>query len=139
MNKNQYNEMQHAIKNGTPFYTEANNSDWNDLVEKGFALKRNGWEGDMAYYVVTEEGKRAMELTPYQVGKLKHAFGLDYSRTPYRNYYYCNKENAEWEDLIVKGFAEKRSEENAVVYYGTLKGLRRVFRRNVSFQYYEAI
>ncbi|WYU49987.1 hypothetical protein MHH67_11350 [Bacillus sp. FSL K6-0047] len=80
-----------------------------------------------------------MELTEYQKGKLLHAFGLDYSRKPYRNYYYCNKENDEWEDMVAKGYATRRNDDSAFVYFGTLKGLRVVFRKNVTKKYFDSI
>lgn len=59
MNKNQIGDVEHALKNGNRFYTEANDKGWNDLVSKGYATKHPGWEDDMAYYKVTAEGKKA--------------------------------------------------------------------------------
>jgi hypothetical protein len=80
------------------------------------------------------------ELTDYQLGKLKHAFGLDYSRKPYRNYYHCNTDNHEWDDMCTKGYATKRIySDTEVVYFGTLKGLKQVFRNNVTQKYFNAI
>jgi hypothetical protein len=139
MNKGQFQEMEHAINNGNRFYTESDDKNWNELVEKGFAIKRPGWEDDMAYFRVTDEGKQALNLTDHQLGKLRHSFGLDYSRKPYRNYYHCNQENEEWEDMVNKGYAIKRIEGKDIIYHGTHKALRLVFRRNISAQYFEAI
>lgn len=140
MNKIQVIEMEHALNNGNRFYIESNNGNWNELVEKGLATKHLGWESDMAYFRVTNEGKEALKLTDYQIGKLKHCFGLDYSKKPYRNYYQTNGENEEWEDMCSKGYAEKRSYDNGTInYFGTLKALRTVFRRNASQKYFEAI
>lgn len=128
MNKTQFGDMEHALNNGNRFYTEANDQNWNTLVEKGLATKHAGWESDMAYFRVTSEGKEALKLTDSQLGKLKHSFGLDYSKKPYRNYYQCNKDNDEWEDMCIKGYASKRIyKEDEIVYFGTLKGLREVF------------
>lgn len=140
MNKNQIADMEHALKNGNRFYTEANNKDWNELVRTGLASKHPGWESGMAYFRVTDQGKEALNLSDYQIGKLKHCFGLDYSRKPYRNYYHCNQLNDEWEDMCIKGYANKRvNGEKDIVYFGTIKGLRKVFRRNISYKYFEAI
>lgn len=140
MNRTQFGDMEHALNSGNRFYTEANEKNWVELVEKGYAVKTPGWTADMAYFRVTEAGKEALKLTDYQLGKLRHAFGLDYSRKPYRNYYHCKGENEEWEDLVVKGYATKRYEENDnVIYFGSLKGLREVYRRNISHEYFEAI
>jgi hypothetical protein len=80
------------------------------------------------------------ELTDYQIGKLIHTFGLDYSKKPYRNYYQCPCDNDEWEDMIRKGFATKRIySPSEVVYFGTLKGLRKVFRKNATENYFKKI
>lgn len=80
------------------------------------------------------------DLTDYQIGKLKHAFGLDYSNKPYRNYYHCPRDNEEWEDMVSKGYASKRIYKSGeVVYFGTLKGLRKVFRKNVTQEYFDKI
>ena len=140
LNKTQVGNMEHALWNGNRFYSESNNKDWNELVEKGFATKHPGWEEGMAYYRVSQEGKKALELSDFQLGKLRHCFGLDYSNKPYRNYYHCNKLNEEWEDMISKGYATKRIvSENEIHYFGTWKSLQTVYRRNISYKYFEAI
>lgn len=79
-------------------------------------------------------------LTAYQIGKLKHCFGLDYARRPYRNYYYCNKPNNEWNDLCKKGYgALYINDAGGYIYSGTLKALKLVYRKNVTKKYFEAI
>lgn len=78
-------------------------------------------------------------MTNYQIGKLIHCFGLDYNRTPWRNYYTCAEENQEWEDLLEKGYATKHATEKGIVYMGTHKGLQSVFRKNVSVKYFDSI
>lgn len=63
VNKKQIADMKHALglKNDSKepkrnsFYTESDNENWNDLVEKGFATKHGGWEDDMNYFKVTGE------------------------------------------------------------------------------------
>ncbi|MCJ8221413.1 hypothetical protein CHCC20441_2438 [Bacillus licheniformis] len=80
------------------------------------------------------------DLTGYQIGKLQHAFGLDYSKKPYRNYYYCSERNNEWDDMCRKGYAYLNIQrEKEFVYVGTLEGLRTVFRKNVTRKYFESI
>jgi hypothetical protein len=61
MNKTQIGDMEHALRNQNRFYAEANSKNWNDLVEKGYAIKRAGWEASMAYFQVTSEGKKALQ------------------------------------------------------------------------------
>lgn len=60
MNKNQVGDVEHALKNGNRFYTDANDKDWNDLVNKGYAIKTPGWDDRSAYFRVTSEGKAAL-------------------------------------------------------------------------------
>lgn len=61
MNKNQIEDVGHALRNGNRFYTDADDKDWNNLVEKGYATKHGGWEESMAYYKVTADGKNALK------------------------------------------------------------------------------
>lgn len=65
MNENQIGDVEHALRNGNRFYTNVNDKDWNDLVEKGYATKRGGWEESMAYYGVTAEGKNALKIAKH--------------------------------------------------------------------------
>lgn len=60
--KEQRAEMQHALGLNykkrpyrNRFYCSANNTTWNDLVEKGFAIKGKGWDEESAYYYLTFE------------------------------------------------------------------------------------
>lgn len=63
MDKKHIGDVEHALKNGNRFYTESNDKNWNELVEQGFAIKRAGWEEDMAYFQVTTEGRQALNET----------------------------------------------------------------------------
>ncbi len=60
MNKTQIGDMEHAIRNQNRFYGDANDKNWNDLVGKGYATKRAGWDDRSAYYSPTSEGKAAL-------------------------------------------------------------------------------
>ncbi|OAB26236.1 hypothetical protein PMSD_25990 [Paenibacillus macquariensis subsp. defensor] len=62
--ESQLEQMRHALglnysneQTRNYFYTDANDPEWNDLVTKGYAIKRNGWDDESAYYYVSEEGK----------------------------------------------------------------------------------
>lgn len=138
MNQQHVLDMEHAIKNGA-FYTDANNQRWTELVEKGYATKHPGWDVKSAYFKVTAEGRLALELTDYQEGKLIHCFGLDYANKPWRNHYFSSQSNDEWEDMIIKGYAIGMKVKDGIMYEGTLKALRKVYRRNISMNYFERI
>ncbi|MOA68743.1 hypothetical protein D3C78_1965220 [compost metagenome] len=45
------------------FYTDADDKNWNDLVEKGYARKRQGWDKESAYFFVTYEGKKQLGVS----------------------------------------------------------------------------
>jgi hypothetical protein len=81
------------------------------------------------------------DLTPTQIGKMRHALGLDYSRKPYRNYYYCSAPNDEWEDLVQKGFATKQEgmREGSVYYFVTYPALKLLYRKNVTEKYFNEL
>lgn len=63
MNKYQMDEMEHAIRNQNRFYGDADDTNWNDLVAKGYAEKRPGWNEKSAYYIPTSQGKAALKLS----------------------------------------------------------------------------
>ncbi|MCM3257121.1 hypothetical protein M3664_04900 [Paenibacillus lautus] len=63
----QRKQMEHALGlNKDPkqdrnyFYASSGNADWDDLVDKGYAVKRPGWDDESAYYHVTDEGKKLL-------------------------------------------------------------------------------
>lgn len=63
----QREEMRHALgldRSPEPtrnnYYSDADDKEWNDLVEKGYAIKRPGWDDESAYFHVTDEGKKLL-------------------------------------------------------------------------------
>lgn len=61
MNKNQINMMEHAIRNQGRYYTDENCKDWNELVLRGYATKRGGWNSKSAYFLPTSKGKAQLK------------------------------------------------------------------------------
>lgn len=60
----QREEMEHALGlnyDSKPtrnyFYTDVDDKGWNDLVTKGLAVKRPGWDDERVYFLLTESGK----------------------------------------------------------------------------------
>lgn len=49
----------------------------------------------------------AYSFTDEQVDKARHALGLSRQKIAYRNYYVCD-DDADWNDLVARGFATKR-------------------------------
>lgn len=59
---NQLRMMKHALGMNykkkpyrNRFYCSANDKEWNDLVDKGFAVKQGGWNEEDTYYHLTFE------------------------------------------------------------------------------------
>ncbi|AQT85672.1 hypothetical protein ERICIV_00870 [Paenibacillus larvae subsp. larvae] len=59
----QREEMKHALglnysdePTRNYFYTDSNDTAWNDLVKKGLARKRNGWDDESSYFHLTDKG-----------------------------------------------------------------------------------
>lgn len=46
-----------------------------------------------------------IELSDAQVDKARHALGLARKKEAYRNYYASSGEDADWNDLVARGFA----------------------------------
>src|SRR6185369_4145494 len=64
-----------------------------------------------------------IDLTTSQISKMSHAIGEDFlASEPYRNYYQVN-DDAEWNDLIIKGLAEKGNNHRLNYYYLNERGL----------------
>lgn len=68
-------------------------------------------------------------MTQEQQRKMEHAIGLDHKRPrggryePYRNYYAAKNDDADWEQLVTEGYADKEVTKGGYVYYGvTEKG-----------------
>lgn len=61
MNQRQVGDMRHAVKNGNRFYGDFDDKNWNDLVARGYATKRPGWDENSAYYIPTAEGKKVLQ------------------------------------------------------------------------------
>jgi predicted transcriptional regulator len=47
------------------------------------------------------------QVTESQIDQMKHALGLNCRNEVTRNYFYCDADNNEWNDLVGKGLATK--------------------------------
>lgn len=67
-----------------------------------------------------------MNVTERQIKMMKHALGLNYSTEQTRNYFYCETNNPEWNDLVAKGYATKlRAWDDESAYFRvTEEGIR---------------
>jgi hypothetical protein len=67
VSEEQLKEMKHALgldykkrPYRNRYYCSIHNTNWNDLVEKNYAKKLQGWDSDSAYYKLTYEATKAV-------------------------------------------------------------------------------
>lgn len=76
VSKAQLEEMKHALglnrnakKTRNYFYTSSDDANWNDLVLKLLATKKDGWDSKSVYYQLTEAGER---MVYESLGRTQH-------------------------------------------------------------------
>ncbi|WP_374187484.1 hypothetical protein ACEPPU_24350 [Priestia aryabhattai] len=81
------------------------------------------------------------DVTSKQLGMMKHALGLDYSRKPYRNYYYTSSNHEGWNDLFNKGFAKvvPAEKEGKSYFFLTYEAVKLIYRKNITEKYYREL
>ncbi|MCI3922450.1 hypothetical protein MO973_19645 [Paenibacillus sp. TRM 82003] len=69
------------------------------------------------------------EITESQIEQMKHALGMNYAKLPTRNFFYCELDDPEWNDLVEKGFAYKRPgwDDESAYFYVTEAGVNHIF------------
>lgn len=99
-----------------------------------------------AYYVIQSEldkylkvFKKQIEVSEKQIDEMKHALGLNYSKKPYRNRFYCQGDDENWNDLVNKGLANKSSEneEKHCCFWLTKLGVAFMLGRSIDIEKYK--
>ena len=87
------------------------------------------------------KGLNLTDVSEEQLKKMKHALGLPRKARPYRNYYNCNADNADWNDLVKKGFAIKGKAwtEDKANFYLTFEATKLVYGKRMSKEYYDEL
>lgn len=84
-----------------------------------------------------------LEVTEEQLRKMKHCIGLDYKKKPFRNRFYCNKNDKNWTNLVKKGLAagdSSLSKENENCYFELTKaGVEFILKRSISNNTYKEL
>lgn len=74
--------------------------------------------------------QRLSSVSMSQIDDMKHAVGYRADRVKdgkyyaFRNFFAVNKEQPEWEDLVIRGLATKRKQFNETVYHVTGEGFK---------------
>lgn len=81
-----------------------------------------------------------LEVTEEQLNDMKHALGLDRGKKPYRNRFYSESNNPEWDSLVNKHLADKIEEQpNRTSYWLTEQGVEYVLGKSISDKYYKEL
>lgn len=80
-------------------------------------------------------------LTKEQLGKMRHALGLNRVKKPNRNYFNCSANDPHWCDLVEKGFAGKRGAwtDDTANFYVTFYAVKLLYGKPISRKYYDQI
>jgi hypothetical protein len=81
------------------------------------------------------------DVSGEQLRKMKHALGLGRKKRPYRNYFFVNSPDNDWDDLVNKGFAKKTEgiNEGSIVYYLTFEAVKLIYGKRMSKKYYDEL
>lgn len=100
-----------------------------------------------SYYIVQSElnkylrvVKKEIEISESQIDNMRHSLGLNYSKKPYRNRFYCCSNNKNWNDLVEKGLAQKSEEEKGQCCFClTELGVAFILGRSLSREKYKEL
>ncbi|OPJ63708.1 hypothetical protein [Clostridium chromiireducens] len=91
-----------------------------------------------------EESKSLLrEVTPYQLELMKHCVGIGRKRKPYRNYFFTQETDKDWNELVEKELAEKGTnnpnKDEYIYFWLSKKGLEFILGRSVSEKFYKEL
>lgn len=78
-------------------------------------------------------------VTKEQLGKMRHALGLNKKKKPNRNYFNCSANDPHWCDLVEKGFATKRGAwtSDTANFVVTFEATKLLYGKPISKKYYD--
>lgn len=81
------------------------------------------------------------DVTSAQFEKMHHALGLPRKTKPYRNYYNCDANDPDWNDLVEKGFAIKGGSwsDAKANFFVTFEASKLVYGKRMSKKYYDEL
>ena len=78
-----------------------------------------------------------------QLEEMKHSLGLNYKKVPYRNRFFTNKNDSNWNDLVNKKLAvkvdNKSDSENCCYFYLTKFGAEYAYGKSISDNKYKEL
>ncbi len=82
------------------------------------------------------------EITDYQKEMMRHAIGLDHSKKPYRNRYFTNELDTDWNYLVEIGAAFKSvrvQDDGMVRFWLTKQGVEFLIGKTIQSKTYEEL
>jgi len=105
-------------------------------------------------YPIIRTDKRAVEfkrqyknlwikVTPYQLELMQHSIGLGHAKKPYRNYFFTQENDEDWNSLVTKELAIKGTKhpnnDEYIYFYLTKLGVEFSTGKNVTDDYYKKL
>lgn len=84
-----------------------------------------------------------IEITSNQRELMEHCIGVDYKNKPYRNYFFTNYADEEWNDLVNKGLAIKSKEKpnswGSIYFWLSKQGVEYILGKSISNKVYREL
>lgn len=84
-----------------------------------------------------------IEVTDKKLELMKHCIGLDYKKTPYRNYFCTQEDDKDWNELVEKGLAVKGTKhpnnDEFIYFWLSKQGVEYVLEKSVSDKVYKEL
>lgn len=83
--------------------------------------------------------QQKVDLSKEQINQMQHALGLGRKSKPSRNYFYCDRKNPVWADLVDKGLAKTTTgwEEGKTYFRLTYETAKLIYTKPMSKKYFE--
>lgn len=120
--------------------------------------KYNSYNFDMEYlrdrYPIINTRKRAeqffylyknlwIEVTDYQLELIEHCIGLNYKKKPYRNRFFTQADDNDWNELVDKGLGVKGTtqpnNDGCVYFWLSKQGVEYALGKSVSDKVYKEL
>ncbi|MBN7575434.1 hypothetical protein C1H57_08435 [Clostridium sp. 2-1] len=90
------------------------------------------------------EVKNLLEyVTQYQLDIMRHCVGIGRKNKPYRNYFFTQETDKDWNELVQKGLAEKGTNhpnnDECIYFWLSKQGLELILGRSVSDKFYKEL
>ena len=83
------------------------------------------------------------EVTEQQKELMEHCIGLGRSKKPYRNYFFTQEDDKDWNELVNKGLADKGkkhpNDDEFIYFWLTKQGVEFILNKTISDKYFKEL